>query len=370
MTSVTHLTPEIMTRTVFIVQGEGMGHMSQAMAAAGIMEPAGYRIERVLVGSSDPEKLPVHFRDAFSDRISFFRSPGFIRTHDRKGILVNRTLLRNLFRIPVYLKESRRIRKELAALEPELVLNFYDVVGALALRNQRSGRGGILRIGVGHHFLLHLENYPCGEGSSRWHRWLLSLHTRTVMRGCDRILALSFRDGEQQGRIRIIPPLIREPFRSLRYRKGTRLLAYLHAEGYLYDLVRIVRKDPSLGVDVFMAGSPRMELPEQIRLFGPDQELFREKLAGCRGLVATAGFDLAAEASFLGVPLVMVPMKNHYEQQCNAADMERNGLGKTAEMLTGETMDLLAEPENTAYRDWVNRAGELLLNNIMQSADV
>ena len=347
-----------------------MGHMSQALAAAGIMEPAGYHIERVLVGCKDPKKLPGYFRDAFSDRITCFRSPGFLRSHDRKGILVNRTLLRNLFHIPVYLKESRRIRKQLKDLEPGLVMNFYDVVGALALRGQRSRQGGFLRIGVGHHFLLHLENYPCGEGGSRWHRWLLSLHTRTVMRSCDRILALSFGEGEQRDGFRIIPPLIREPFRSPRYRKGPRLLAYLHAEGYLYDLVRIVRKDPSLEVDVFMAGSPRMELPEQIRLFGPDQELFREKLAACRGLVTTAGFDLAAEASFLGVPLVMVPMKNHYEQQCNAADLERNGLGRAAELLTGETIDLLAVQENTAYRNWVNRAGELLLNNIMQSADV
>ncbi len=341
-----------------------MGHLSQALSAGEILESQGHRVTRIFAGCGEPERLPDYFRRAFGERISCFRSPGFLKSPNRKGILVNRSLLHHFLRIPVYLKEARRIRLEIEAMNPDRVFNFYDAVGALALmRKGRTASGEFLRIGIGHHFLIHLEDYPCG-GGSRWHRWLLRLHTRVVMQGCDRVLALSFREREGKGPIRVIPPLIRKAFRSISYRSGRRFLVYLHGEGYLYNLVQMVGEDPNLEVDVFMKGMPRMELPAQIVVYPLDQELFREKLSHCRGLITTAGFDLAAEASFLGIPLLLVPLRNHLEQRCNGMDLERSGLGRVTERLTGEEMALLSVPENTSYIKWVNRAGELLLNTI------
>ena len=60
------------------------------------------------------------------------------------------------------LEENKAIiRKGIEDLGPHLVVNFYDVIGALAIRSLPEG---ITRIGVGHHFLLHKEDYPCEGG--------------------------------------------------------------------------------------------------------------------------------------------------------------------------------------------------------------
>jgi len=179
-----------MARYLFIVQGEGKGHMSQALALKEYLDQAGHTVEAVFLGGRPQREIPDYFARNFAGRLHTFQSPWFLRTPNQKGIYIGRTLLFNLVRIPAYLSELRRIRREIELLGPEVVINFYDVVGALALRKIPSG---IRRIGIGHHFFLHLENYRCKQGSA-WQRWLLKRLTEGIIRSCDRVLALSFRE--------------------------------------------------------------------------------------------------------------------------------------------------------------------------------
>ena len=45
---------------------------------------------------------------------------------------------------------------------------------------------------------------------------------------------------------------------------------------------------------------------------------FTTSLIGCKGILCTAGFETPAEALFMGKKLCVIPMKNQYEQSCNA----------------------------------------------------
>lgn len=49
-----------------------------------------------------------------------------------------------------------------------------------------------------------------------------------------------------------------------------------------------------------------------------NNEAFNTSLANCEGLLTGGGFEGPAEALFLGKKLLMVPMTNQYEQECNA----------------------------------------------------
>ena len=142
-----------MAKCVFIVQGEGRGHMSQSMALKEVLEEAGHTVEAVYVGRGLHNTVPNYFEHCFSDMLRRFHSPYFLRTPNRKGIYVGRTCLFNLLRTLTYFREIRRIGKEINALRPDVVFNFYDVVGAMAMRRLDTG---IKCIGIGHHFYLHL----------------------------------------------------------------------------------------------------------------------------------------------------------------------------------------------------------------------
>ena len=119
-----------MAACVFIVQGEGRGHLSQSMALQEHLINAGHSIEKVFVGSRSLKALPAYFLDSFQGKVESFQSPYFLRTPNKKGIYVGRTLLFNLTRSLIYLREVKRLRNEINRISPEVVFNFYDAVGA------------------------------------------------------------------------------------------------------------------------------------------------------------------------------------------------------------------------------------------------
>jgi uncharacterized protein (TIGR00661 family) len=327
------------------------------MALEEVLKEAGHEVMAVYAGAGQREALPEYFTDFFKEKVKLFQSPYFLRTPNRKGIYVGRTILFNLFRALRYLREVRRLRREIDTMAPQVVFNFYDVVGSLALKKAGAG---IKRVGIGHHFFLHLNGYACGRGFT-FHRWLLKMHTKIIMRSCDRIFALSFSQAPGSQSIEVIPPLIRRRFRELTYSPGKRFLVYLLREGYVFDLIRMGREDPGFEADVFTAFHPDIEIPEGIQLHAPDDEKFSDAMASCKGLITTAGFDTVAEAAYHGLPLLAVPSQHHFEQRCNGADIERNGIGMVVQQLDPGVQHKLKSFENITYRDWVDQAAGLIL---------
>jgi UDP-N-acetylglucosamine:LPS N-acetylglucosamine transferase len=49
-------------------------------------------------------------------------------------------------------------------------------------------------------------------------------------------------------------------------------------------------------------------------------------MASSHGVLCGAGFETPAEALYLGKKLLVVPMVNQYEQQCNAASLKELGI--------------------------------------------
>ena len=351
-----------MANCVFIVQGEGRGHMSQSIALKEYLEKAGHLVQAVFVGAQYTATLPDYFRNHFPDSVRTFRSPYFLGTPDKKGILVGRTLRFNLLRSVTYLREVRRIRKEINLLEPEVVFNFYDVVGALALKKVNKS---IRRIGIGHHFLIHLKDY-FGETKPGWHRFLLSAHTRIIMSSCDRILALSF--SEQKGNLLIesVPPFIRRDIREMTYQGGDRYLVYLLKEGYIYDLISIARQDPRFLADVFTNEIPEIDLPPGLRIHSLSGSSFKKMMATCKGLITTAGFDVAAEAAYHGIPLAVIPAANHFEQKCNGLDIEQHGIGLHVDRIESAITSHMRPSDPAVFRKWVERSEGLILNSLTE----
>ena len=351
-----------MARCIFIVQGEGRGHLSQAMALEEHLIAAGHTVEAVYTGSGGAQPIPDYYKKNFSNRLHLFASPYFLRTPNKKGIYVLRTLLFNLLRTILYLREVKRIRKEIILLDPEVVFNFYDVVGGLAMRKLSDS---IRRIGIGHHFFLHLDEYQC-DGGNRIHKWFLRFHTKLIMKSCDRILALSFRDTAGNQQIKVVPPLVRKKFRETNHKKGSRALIYLLNEGFITDLISIAKSNPEFQADIFSQLPADTPVPGGLRLHAISDKDFLEKMESCSFLVTTAGFDSVAEAAYMGVPLAVVPVRNHFEQRCNSMDVVNSGLGVSSEGITPDTILKIKESHNVSFRKWVDQAGGIIINQMSE----
>lgn len=334
--------------------------MSQATAMEEILVKSGHEVVAVFLGGSGSVNAAPYFSDRLGGKLIRFRSPGLSPSKNRKGIRVGKSIWINVPLIPLYLGEVKRIRGMITDLKPDMVINFYEGIGALAMRGIDPG---IVRIGIGHHFFLHLDGYRCSHGS-RFHRWLLQMHTRLIIRSCDMVMALSFRKAQGSGKVCVIPPLIREDFKKEQYIPGKRFLVYLLHEGYLYDLLLMARKNPEFEADVFTGTPPLIVMPPALKIHAPEFHSFRSKMAMCRGLITTAGFDTLAEAAFLGVPILAVPAQHHFEQCCNGEDLIRSGLGMSADKLLPGVETELKSGEPGEYRSWVQQAEPLLLENL------
>jgi len=350
-----------MARFVFIVQGTGRGHLSQAVAMQEILEAEGHEIMAVFTGGRPGLDLPGYYLEAFGEKLTVFVSPWFLSLPNKKGIYIGRTLISNSLRSPGYIACVQKIRKQLEELHPDVVINFYELIGALAMRRLPAD---IRRIGVGHHFLLHLDNYSCNT-RNKLQKLLLRSHTRIIQKSCDRILALSFRKGTGAGKVSLVPPLLRARFRNNVWTAGTSYLVYLLQEGYISDLLRLVREDPQFSCDVFSSLPVESKVPEGIQLHPFSEDAFREKMLTCRALLSTAGFDALAEAASMGVPAGVVPSQNHFEQECNATDLERSGLGVRLSEFSRNELLRIKECPNSEYREWLNEAPKLVLKEIL-----
>lgn len=346
-----------MASFVFIVQGEGRGHLSQAIAMKQILEKDGHEIRTVYVGTSPFRELPRYFTELFAKQLQKFRSPNFIQRSGRKGITIMRSFHYNIIRSFSYRREISKIVSQVNSSHPDFIINFYDLVGALALKRIS---GGITKIGISHHFYFQHPSFKYPE-ERYTERMLLEKLNQIMMKHCDIVLALSFRKQKDHGKLKIMPPLIREKFFEISHSPGKRDLVYLIHPGYIKEIISSGKNDPDFKADIFADTFHVSNIPSNFKIHPLDDRLFVEKMAQCRRFITTAGFDSIAEAAFLGIPIVAAPSENHYEQLCNAIDMNGAGFGVWG---TRFSMDLIAKAgsyDNGAYKKWVESAESILL---------
>ena len=91
-------------KILFIVQGEGRGHLTQAISMERLLRSNGHEVVEVLVGKSESRRLPGFFIRNIQAPVKQFISPNFLPTHANKRVNLTRSILYNLLKVPEYQK--------------------------------------------------------------------------------------------------------------------------------------------------------------------------------------------------------------------------------------------------------------------------
>ncbi|WP_281298366.1 glycosyltransferase family protein [Flavobacterium limnophilum] len=78
-----------------------------------------------------------------------------------------------------------------------------------------------------------------------------------------------------------------------------------------------------------------------ITYYPVNQKFFNESLINCHGIITGGGFETPAEALYLGKKILSIPIRDHYEQECNAAALKKMGVPVVHEV--GNDFDLVIE---------------------------
>lgn len=123
----------------------------------------------------------------------------------------------------------------------------------------------------------------------------------------------------------IFTPVIRNDIRSLKPTNEGHYTVYLPS----YDdahLIKNLSKFTDIKWDVFSKHNRYSFESQNVRINPIDNQAFVKSMASSEGVLCGAGFETPAEALYLGKKLLVIPMKNQYEQHLNAAALEEMGV--------------------------------------------
>lgn len=341
-------------KVLFIVQGEGRGHLTQAITMEELLRRNGHEVVEVLVGKSNTRCLPGFFNRSIQAPVKRFFSPNFLPTPANKRVSLSRSVLYNVMKVPVYLKSMYFIHRRIEESGAELVINFYELLTGLTYCFFRPS---VPQISIGHQYLfLHADfEFP---DKNKWSMWLLRFFTRLTCLGAREKLALSFREMEDDNvsHIRVVPPLLRREVLACEGTKGDYLHGYMVNAGFGENIKSWHHKHPEVPLHFFWDKQNEAEVckvDETLSFHQIDDVKFLRYMAGCKAYATTAGFESVCEAMYLGKPLLMVPA--HIEQDCNAFDAVRSGSGIVSDEFDLEQLLKFSadyQPDN-AFRYWV-----------------
>ena len=114
---------------IFLVQGEGRGHMTQAVSLYQKLVENGHSIPCIFIGISNRRKIPEYFSKSIKSRVETIRSPNFITDKENKSIRLISSIFYNAWFLKKYYKSLHQIHSAVLEYKPDAIINFYDFLG-------------------------------------------------------------------------------------------------------------------------------------------------------------------------------------------------------------------------------------------------
>lgn len=280
----------------YAVQATGNGHISRAMTLLPYLQQYG---EVDIFLSGDNAHLPLNGPVKY-------RSKGISLFYNCNGGLDYWEITRKLN--PIRIK--REIR-DLPVEKYDLVLNDFDYITSAACARKK-----IPSIHFGHQASFLSEQTPRPAKRSTAGEWIL---TRFVKAACHTGYHFEKYDTG------IFQPVVKKEILEAVPLTENHITIYLPS-WCEPQLIELFNKFPDHRFQVFSRETKVIREEKNIQFMPVDRELFTHSMIGCTGIICGAGFETPAEAIHLGKKIMTIPISGQYEQQCNAAGLEKLGI--------------------------------------------
>ena len=134
----------------------------------------------------------------------------------------------------------------------------------------------------------------------------------------------------------IINPLLRKEILKLKDGRNNNILVYksITINNNLIDLLKKV------AAKFIVYGESIENIDENITFKKFEEKEFLKDLANCKGVITTGGLTLISEAIYLKKPLLIIPIRNHFEQILNALYIKENNMGLISDNLDQRTLEI------------------------------
>ena len=282
-------------KILYAIQGTGNGHVSRAREIIPYLKKYG-ELDLLVSGTQAEVGLDDEVKYRFNGFGFVFGSKG--------GVDFRKTWKQ--FDTAQFFKDV----KSLPVKDYDLVINDFEPVCAWACKLKRKKN-----VALSHQSAFVSDKTPQLKGF-HWGKIIMNNYAPTNAH-----VAFHFEKYDDF----INTPVIRSEIRSLQTQNLGHYTVYLPAYSDEFILNQ-VKKFRNIKWEIFSKHSKHHYLKDNVEVLPIDNEKFQKSLANCEGFLTGGGFEGPAEALFLKKKVLAVPMKNQYEQQCNALAMENMGV--------------------------------------------
>jgi uncharacterized protein (TIGR00661 family) len=123
----------------------------------------------------------------------------------------------------------------------------------------------------------------------------------------------------------IFTPVIRKKIRYSNVTNKGHYTVYLPSYDHT-KILDVLSEIPLVKWHVFSKNATQLIFKKNVVIYPVNEFDFINSITTCEGVLCGAGFETPSEALFLRKKLMVIPMKNQFEQQCNAAALEKMGV--------------------------------------------
>ncbi|MGJ8744124.1 glycosyltransferase family protein [Polaribacter sp.] len=282
-------------RILYAIQGTGNGHLTRAKEIIPLLQEKG---EVDILISGNENNISLDFEIKYSVK-------GLNFTFGKKGGIDFWSSFKKMNLVRFY-KEI----KQLPIKEYDLLINDFEPVSAWAAK-----LNNVNIISLSHQNAV-LDDASPKYGTFRIEKFILKHYAPATTR-----FGFHFKTYSSA----IFSPIIRKKIRNIKIRNKGHITVYLPS--YKVDkIIQVLSKIPLVKWHVFSKEENKFIFKKNITVFPISEFYFIKSMASSAGVLCGAGFETPSEALYLKKKLMVIPMKNQYEQQCNALALKEMGV--------------------------------------------
>lgn len=280
----------------YSIQATGNGHISRAIQLYPYLQKFG-TVDFFLSGNNASLNIDLPVK---------FKSVGCSLHYSKCGGLNYWNIIKNIKPYQI-LKDA----ESLPLKNYDVVINDFESITSLACRMQK-----VNSVQFGHQASFVSAATPRPEKRSIMGEMILKHYAPSPKH-----IGLHFEKYDSF----IYPPIIKDEIVQAKPRDLKHITVYLPS--FQKDcLEKAFNKLPDVEFHWFLNDVPFKYTEGNITYYPVNQKYFNQSLITCHGIITGGGFETPAEALYLEKKILCIPIRNHYEQECNAAALKKIGV--------------------------------------------
>ena len=283
-------------KILYAIQGTGNGHLSRAKEVIpALLNRA--QVDILISGTQAEVVLDQKVNYVYKGLSFYFGKKGgidFLKTIAKNNIF---RVFKEIINCPVK--------------EYDLVINDFEPISAWACKYR-----GVKCISLSHQGALYTKNVPKPSHFDLIGSFIIKNYAK-----CKYNYGFHFKKYNEN----VYTPIIRNNIRLLNRTEKDHYTVYLPAYSD-ENIINVLSKIKGVKWKVFSKETKEYYQKKNVYIKPINSEKFEKSLASCKGILCGAGFETPAEAIFLKKKLLVIPMKNQYEQAFNAKALEELGV--------------------------------------------